>query len=253
MYAGMPVFAWVYVLPGSHGLHVHKPRTSEVHVLPFMRSMRSMRWGFILYTSMPRMATYLTKTRCNCQRNLFGIRKGKTQPLHVYMQVYVHVLIHLHMYAHMISCMFVFYAFYVFYALGVLFSVIGGPCRRYAVTPTRVFVCHSVLCIEYMRGIHDIFYCCEVIWCLTCDTVFYLHVLNCISMTTSILCIFKGSEFGFTVQFWAGVEMVSESLPQALMIMLNRRACDRVKYTTWLKNTKFHQCMEYFQSLFRIY
>ncbi len=31
-----------------------------------------------------------------------------------------------------------FYAFYAFYALGVLFSVIGGPCKRYAVTLTRM-------------------------------------------------------------------------------------------------------------------
>ncbi len=30
------------------------------------------------------------------------------------------------------------YAFYVFYALGVLFSVIGGPCKRYAMTLTRM-------------------------------------------------------------------------------------------------------------------
>jgi hypothetical protein len=30
------------------------------------------------------------------------------------------------------------YAFYAFYALGVLFSVIRGPCKRYAVTPTRM-------------------------------------------------------------------------------------------------------------------
>jgi hypothetical protein len=27
--------------------------------------------------------------------------------------------------------------FYAFYALGVLFSVIRGPCKRYAVTPTQ--------------------------------------------------------------------------------------------------------------------
>jgi hypothetical protein len=30
------------------------------------------------------------------------------------------------------------YAFCAFYALGVLFSVIGGPCKRYAVTLTRM-------------------------------------------------------------------------------------------------------------------
>ncbi len=35
-------------------------------------------------------------------------------------------------------------AFYAFYALGVLFSVIGGPCKRYAVTLERQILVDTV-------------------------------------------------------------------------------------------------------------
>jgi hypothetical protein len=59
---------------------------------------------------------------------------------------------------------YVFNAFYAFYALGILFSVIGGPCKRYAVTPTRMpgHVClpgpHSMYvcqCLYYDVPIQD--------------------------------------------------------------------------------------------------
>jgi hypothetical protein len=68
-----------------------------------MRSMRSVRGGFIFRNVCMYVLMYVCHTQC----------------------VYVR-------YVCMYVCMF-----HAFYALGVLFSVIGGPCKRYAVALTR--------------------------------------------------------------------------------------------------------------------